>query len=63
MKKLEPLDKLKFKDFYVIPFQTLPEEEPAVLIRAIPPRPADRIIDVPVVIRPDTLSGLKNRKS
>ena len=62
MKTLKPLEKLKFKDFYVIPFQKIPEEEPAVMIRAIPPRPADRIIDVPVVIRPDTLSGFKESK-
>jgi hypothetical protein len=62
MKKLEPLNKLKFKDFFVIPFQKIPEEEPAVLIRQIPPRPADRIIDVPFVIRPDTISGFKESK-
>lgn len=56
MKRLEPLEKLKFKDFYVNPFQPVPEEEPAVLIRAIPPRPADRIVDVPLVVKHDTLS-------
>jgi hypothetical protein len=62
MKRLEPLDKLKFKDFYVIPFQPLPEEEPAVLIRETPPRPADRITDVPYVTKPDTISGFKESK-
>jgi hypothetical protein len=63
MKTLKPLEKPKFKDFYVIPLQKIPEEEePAVMIRAIPPRPADRIIDVPVVIRPDSISGFKESK-
>jgi hypothetical protein len=62
MKKLDPLDKLKLKDFSVIPFIPLPEIELPVLIREIPPRQADRIIDVPLVVKPGTISGFIESK-
>lgn len=62
MKTLKPLERPKFKNFITVPLRPLPKEEPAVMIRVIPPRPADMIIDVPVVIRPDSLSGFKESK-
>ena len=53
MKKLEPIDKLKFKDFFVRPFLPVPEEEPAVLIRQPAPKPVEVKIDYPVLVKPE----------
>jgi hypothetical protein len=53
MKKLKPIDKLDFKDFFVRPFLPIPEEEPAVLIRQPAPKPVKVKIDYPVLVKPE----------
>jgi hypothetical protein len=63
MKKLEPsIREVKFKDFHIIPIIQLPEEETGIIVREIPPRLSQQVIEIPSLEKQEMISGFIKSK-